>query len=109
MGEKLSIVGDVPKPLQDRPEPEPGELKARLHALSDRRKSLETVMQEGFRSQTDPWQEMEARFLREIKISEEKLLLRTQLAKVNLELGEETHLSEGALRENETLRREKSQ
>ncbi len=109
MGEKLSIVGDVPKPLQDCPEPELGELKAQSHALSDRKKSLETVMQKGFRSQVDQRPEMEARFLREIKISEEKRLLRIQPAKVNLELGEKTHLSEGALRKNETLRREKAQ
>ncbi len=98
MSEKLSIVGDVRKALQDFLAPELGEVKVRLQSLSDGQKEI-----------LDGQRELEARLLREIKNSEEKLLLRIQLAEVNLKLDEKSRLAEGALREIETLRREKAQ
>ena len=53
MSEKLSIVGDVRKALQDFLAPELGEVKVRLQSLSDGQKEI-----------LDGQRELEARLLR---------------------------------------------
>ncbi len=100
--EKLSIVGDVRKALQDFLAPELGELKAKLQALSDE-------VRQGFAAQTESRQEMETRLIREIKNSEEKLLLRIQLSEANTKMEQAMRTADAALRENEQLKREKTQ
>ncbi len=100
--EKLSVVGDIRKALQDFLAPKLGELKAKLQALSDE-------VHRGFAAQSQSRQEMEARLIREIKNSEEKLLLRIQLAEANLKMEQAMRTAEAALRENEQLKREKTQ
>ncbi len=107
--EKLSIVGDVRKGLQDSLAPEMGEVKARLQTLSDGQRAMREEMREGFKAQAESRQEMEARLLREIKDSEDKLLMRIQLAEANMRGDEQTRIAEGALRELEQLKREKTQ
>ena len=109
MSEKASIVGDMRKVLQDFLAPELREVKAQLQVLSDGQKDIVATMREGFQAQTDARQEMEARLLREIRNTEEKLLIRIQLAEANIKLDEKTRIAEGALREIETLKREKAQ
>ena len=98
VGEKLSIIGDLRKALQDFLAPELVELKAQYKALLD-----------GQRAILDGQRDMEARLLREIKNSEEKLLLRIQLAEANLRSEQSARVAEIALRENEQLKREKAQ
>ena len=84
--EKASILGDFRKLLQDFLAPEMGELKAKLQALADQQKSFSDEMRQGFKTQSDMMregfkeqnesrQEMEARLLREIQKSEERILL----------------------------------
>ena len=97
-GEKASLLGDFRKLLQDFLAPEMGELKAKLQALSDGQKVI-----------IDGQHEMEVRLLREIRGSEEKLLLRIQLAEANLKMEHAMRTAETALRENEQLKREKTQ
>lgn len=109
VSEKLSVVGDVRKALQDFLAPELGELKAQLKALSDNQKTMQETMRYGFKAQTEGRQEMESRLLREIKNSEEKLVIRIQLAEATLKLEQATRVAEGALLENERLKREKTQ
>ena len=98
VSEKLSIVGDLRKALQDFLAPELVELKAQYKALLD-----------GQRALLDGQKSLEDRVLREIKNSEEKLLLRIQLAEANLRSEQSARIAEIALRENEQLRREKAQ
>ena len=109
VGEKLPVVGDVRKALQDSLAPELGELKVQLKVLSDSQKTMQETMQDGFKAQTEGRQEMESRLLREIKNSEEKIVFRIQLAEATLKLEQVTRVAEGALLENERLKREKIQ
>ncbi len=106
---ELSVVGDVRKALQDFLAPELGELKAQLKALSDNQKTMQETMRDGFKAQTEGRQDMESRLLREIKNSKEKLVIRIQLAEATLKLEQATRVAEGALLENERLKREKIQ
>ena len=107
--ERLSILGDFRKVLQDPLAPELGEIRAQLRALSDSQKAMSEEMRDGFKAQTDGRQEMETRLLREIGNAEEKLLIRIRLAEANMRLDEKTRVAEGALREVEQLKREKTQ
>ena len=109
VGEKLPVAGDVRKALQDFLAPELGELKAQLKALSDNARTIQDTMRDGFKAQNEGRQETESRLLREIKNSEEKLVIRIQLAEATMKLEQATRVAEGALRENELLKREKTQ
>ena len=109
VGEKMSILGDFRKVLQDFLAPELGELKARLDALSEGQKQIISDMREGFKAQTESRQEMESRLLREIKNTEEKVLMRVQLAEANLKIEQAMRIAEEAQREIEQLKREKTQ
>ena len=120
IGERLSILGDFRKVLQDFLAPELGELKVRLDTLSEGQTTIiqdvrdgfaaqTESMRMGFRAETDSRQEMEARLLREIKNSEEKVLMRVQLAEANLKMEQAMRATEEALREVEQLKREKTQ
>ncbi len=89
--EKASILGDFRRLLQDFLAPEMGELKAKLQALSDGQKVI-----------LDGQQTMEARLLKEIQKSEEKILLMLKVSELSSNL-------EQVLRENQQLKREKTQ
>lgn len=102
IGDKMSILGDFRKVLQDFLAPELGELKVRLDALADGQKAIIHDMREGFKAQTESRQDMEARLLREIKNSEEKIRLTILLSETSGKLEQVT-------RENEQLKREKTQ
>ena len=95
MSEKLSIVGDVRKALQDFLAPELAEVKVKLQALSEGQKQLEISIRDGMK-------EMEARLIREIKASEQKLALMFKLSEAMAEV-------EDLKNENEQLKREKTQ
>ncbi len=84
VGERVSILGDFRKVLQDFLAPELRELSANL------------------RSRADGQREMEVRLLRGIQKSEEKILLMLKLSEVTGRLKQVT-------RENEELKREKTQ
>ncbi len=91
MSEKLSIVGDVRKALQDFLAPELSEVKAKLQALADGQKAI-----------LESQHEMEARLVREIKTLEQKLILMFKLSEAMAEV-------EDLRNENEQLKREKTQ
>ncbi len=116
VGERASTIGDMRNLLQNFLAPELGELKIRLDSLADGQKAIIQEMHEGFKTQTESRQEMEARLPREIKNSEEKLLIRTQLAEANIKVEQADikreqaeQVAATALRENEELKRAKTQ
>ncbi len=100
--EKLSILGDFRKVLQDFLTPELREIAANLKALSENQKDFSENLREGLKAQGDSQREMETRLLREIKNSEEKIVLL-------LKLSETTGKLEQVTRENQELKREKTQ
>ncbi len=100
--EKLSILGDFRKVLQDFLAPELREIAANMKALSENQKDFSENLREGLKAQGDSQREMETRLLREIKNSEEKIVLL-------LKLSETTGKLEQVTRENQELKREKTQ
>ena len=100
--EKLSILGDFRKVLQDFLAPELREIAANMKVLSENQKDFSENLREGLKAQGDSQREMETRLLREIKNSEEKIVLL-------LKLSETTGKLEQVTRENQELKREKTQ
>ncbi len=100
--EKMSILGDFRKVLQDFLAPELREIAANLRALSENQKAFSESLRDGLKAQADSQREMETRLLREIKNSEEKIVLLLKLSETSGKLEQVT-------RENEELKREKTQ
>ena len=82
-----------------------GEVRAELKSLTDSQKTLA----DGQKAILDSQRDMEARLVREIKNTEEKLLIRIELAESNMRLEQAMRTAETAMRENEQLKREKTQ
>ncbi len=102
VSDKVSILGNFPKILQDFLVPELREISVNLKVLSENQKAVADSLRDGLTAQADSQREMEARLLREIKNSEDKITLM-------LRLSETTGKLEQVTRENEELKREKTQ